>query len=208
VELTIGDDPHAWAEAGFAVVDDAVALGSVRLRLAGPGNGRGVRTWTLTGVDAGAIDGLPTGDGPTATAPAPDGPIHPNGATGIDHVVVMSPDLARTIGALAHVGLEPRRTRDTGTPERPMRQVFFRLGDPVPILELVGPRTPAGTGPARIWGLTVAVADLDAAAARLGDRLGRVKDAVQPGRRIATVRTEDLGISLALALMSPHRRPE
>jgi len=46
--------------------------------------------------------------------------------------------------------------------------------------------------------------DLDLAAHRLGEALGTVKDAVQPGRRIATVRTKELGISVPIALMSPH----
>jgi hypothetical protein len=54
-------------------------------------------------------------------------------------------------------------------------------------------------GPARFWGITFAVEDLDAAAGMLGDRLGSIRDAVQPGRRIATVRREaELGLPVAL----------
>ena len=56
--------------------------------------------------------------------------------------------------------------------------------------------------PARFWGITFTTADIDAAAELLGDKLGRVKDAVQPGRRIATVRTE-AGLGLPVALISP-----
>jgi hypothetical protein len=56
-------------------------------------------------------------------------------------------------------------------------------------------------GPARFWGITFAVADLDAAAALLGDRLGSIRDAVQPGRRIATIRRE-AGVGLPVALIS------
>jgi hypothetical protein len=37
----------------------------------------------------------------------------------------------------------------------------------------------------------------------LGERTGRVKDAVQPGRRITTLRTCDLGTSVRTALMAP-----
>lgn len=211
VELVVGDESDAWTAAGFAVDDDGVArVGPVRIRLVGAGQGRGVRVWGLTGVEAGSIDGLATvGPSPAADAPPPDAVDavdHPNTAVDLDHVVVTSPDLTRTIGALAHVGLEPRRTRDVGTPDRPMRQVFFRLGDPTPILELVGPAEAGGTGPATWWGLTFTVADLDAAADRLGDRIGRVKPAVQPGRRIATLRHEALGLSVPVALMSPHQR--
>ena len=70
-------------------------------------------------------------------------------------------------------------------------------------------RMPAGGGPLRgrgfsrlsIIGLAVsvvAVADVDALA---GPLLGSARPAVQPGRRIATVRRE-AGLSTALALMS------
>ena len=34
-----------------------------------------------------------------------------------------------------------------------------------------------------------------------GEHLGRIKDAVQPGRRIATLRHRDLGLSVAIAFM-------
>ena len=39
-----------------------------------------------------------------------------------------------------------------------------------------------------------------------GDHLGAAKDAVQDGRRIATLRHRDLGMSVATALMSPEPR--
>jgi hypothetical protein len=50
------------------------------------------------------------------------------------------------------------------------------------------------------WGLTVTVADLDAAAALAGTE---PRPAVQPGRRILTV-PRSAGLSTALALMSPR----
>jgi hypothetical protein len=45
--------------------------------------------------------------------------------------------------------------------------------------------------------------DLDALAARLGDKLGPIRDAVQPGRRIATLRRE-AGSSVPIAFMTPR----
>ena len=57
--------------------------------------------------------------------------------------------------------------------------------------------------PARFWGITAVVSDIDAAAVVLGERLGRIKDAVQPGRRIATVRSEASG-GVPLALITPR----
>jgi hypothetical protein len=81
-----------------------------------------------------------------------------------------------------------------------MQQVFFRAGEV--ILELVGPVEPKGDGPAGFYGIAVNVADLDATKATLGDRVTDPKDAVQPGRRIATLKTRDLGIATAIAFMS------
>jgi hypothetical protein len=180
-------------------VDDAgrCRLGDVTVTLA-PGTGTGVTAWSLDGAE-GALDGLPSLDLPP-DAPIDAAGLHPNGTTGIDHVVVMTPDLDRTVGALGAAGLEARRVRDADAGGRPIRQVFFRLGEPV--LEVVGPPEPSGDGPARFFGLALTVVDLDVTAAALGDRLGEARDAVQPGRRIATLR-RSAGCTTALAFMSP-----
>src|SRR5690606_15388461 len=111
-----------------------------------------------------------------------------------------SPDLDRTIDALVATGLELRRVRDLGA----RQQAFFWLGEP--ILELVGPKEPSGTGPSRFWGLACTVDDIDRTAASLGEACGQPKDAVQPGRRIATLRHEPLGMSVPVAFMTPHVR--
>jgi hypothetical protein len=78
-------------------------------------------------------------------------------------------------------------------------QRFFRLGEV--ILEVVGPVEPSGDGPAQFWGFAFTVADIDATAAHLGERVGRPKPAVQRGRRIATLRTQP-GVSVPVAFMS------
>jgi hypothetical protein len=81
------------------------------------------------------------------------------------------------------------------------RQGFFLVGDVlVEVIDGVGLKPDA---PARFWGITAVVSDIDAAAVLLGERLGRIKDAVQPGRRIATVRPEASG-GLPLALITPR----
>jgi len=194
VALAVADEPVAWQDAGFAV-DDAGRcwLGDVSVTLT-PGTGKGVTGWSVEGIDR-PVDGLPTID-LQPPEPVEAAALHPNGATAIDHVVVTTPDLDRTVAALEATGLEARRTRDAGR----IRQVFFRLGEPV--LEVVGPPEPSGDGPARFFGLALTVADLDATAAALGDALGEVKDAVQTGRRIATLR-RSAGYTTALAFMSP-----
>lgn len=196
--LTVADPPEAWAAVGFAVDPGGVVrLGTVRIRLAGAGAGRGVVAWSLRGGEPGSIDGLPTD---ATDDPPPEPATHPNGARRVDHVVVWTPDGDRTVAALEARGLPARRVRRVRGPGAPIRQTFFRLGEVV--LEVVAPEE-AGEGPAGFFGLAVTVDDLDAAAALLGDRLGPARDAVQPGRRIATLRRE-AGLSVPMALMSPE----
>lgn len=207
-EILVGDPPEAWAAAGFSVDDDGTCrIGTVRVRLVGRDGGKRILGWSLRDAPParladGSLDGLPT----TASEAAPAEPgTHPNGAIHIDHVVLLSPDLARTTAALEAIGVLPRGERDADTYGAPMRQVFFRLGEV--ILELVGQPDTAGEGDPGFFGLAITVTDLDAAAEQLGDHLGAIKDAVQEGRRIATLRHRDLGMSVATALMSPEPRP-
>lgn len=200
VALDVVDEPARWRDVGFEVDSDGVCqVGSVALRLTSDGDRRGLVGWSFAGlVGTGTdIDAIPTGGGaPAEGAP----PSHANGASILDHVVVSTPDLERTVAALEVRGIPALRRRDTEAAGRPMRQVFHRPGEA--IIELVGPRAPTGAGPPRFFGLAFTVDDLAAAASLLGDHLGDVKDAVQPGRRIATVRSS-AGLAVPVALMSP-----
>lgn len=198
-EFQIADPVSAWRDAGFTVDPDGVCrIGDVRVRLLGRERGTGILGWTLRGLPSGGpFDGIST----ACSAAVPSTPaVHANGVTAIDHVVLLSPNLARTVESLAAVGLHPRRERDAELGGQPMRQIFFRLG-PV-ILEVVGPPGTAGDGASSLWGITYVVADIDATAAFFGGRALPVKDAVQPGRRIATLRHRDLGMSVRTAMIS------
>ena len=198
-QLRVAGDPGPWRELGFCVDDDTFVAGSVTVRLT-PDAGGGLVGWSVSGLSGTDLDGLPTEPG-NGEARRPS-PSHPNGAVSIDHVVVTTPDLERTLAALGTAGLDLRRRREVDSARGPVRQAFYRLGEVV--LEVVAaPGTPAG--PAAFWGLVFTVADLDACARLLGGRLGAVKDAVQPGRRIATVR-RDAGLRLPVALMSHNAR--
>ncbi|SBS76859.1 conserved hypothetical protein [uncultured Mycobacterium sp.] len=199
-EFQIADPPDAWRDAGFSVDADGVCrIGDVRVRLLGNPSGTGILGWSLRGLAAeGAIDGIPTMTSDTMPAePA----THPNGVTSIDHVVLLSPNLARTVASLAAVGLQPRRQRDAELGGQPMRQIFLRLGSV--ILEVVGAPDTANEGPSSLWGITYVVADIDATASYFGDHTLPVKDAVQPGRRITTLRHRSLGMSVRTAMISP-----
>ena len=202
--MTIADEPGAWSAAGFEVDGGICQLGSVRLHLAGGDAGKGLVAWSLRDVAGTDLDGLRTtvSDRP----PAGDPITHPNGVTAIDHVVAITPALERTTASLQRAGLDLRRLREEPTPAGAPRQAFFRLGEV--ILEVIQEPEEAvakagGTDrPAFFWGVALIAPDLEATVARLGERVGEVRAAVQPGRRIATLR-RSAGLGLPVALMTP-----
>lgn len=199
-ELEVVDPPDAWARAGFTVdSDDVSRIGAVNVRLTGPGRGTGIVGWSLRGLPSEAVlDGIPTcrSDAPISM---PAG--HPNGVLAIDHIVLLSPDVNRTVQSLVSVGLTPgRRERIGELGGRPIRQVFFRFGEV--IIEVVGSPDTRSEGPSTLWGITYVVADIDATAAFFGDHTTPVKSAVQPGCRITTLRHRELGMSVRTAMIS------
>ncbi len=185
----------AWRAAGFVVTDGHILLDEIVIGLGEPG------WWLDPPVDA-DVDGLAPAPGGRAAYRAAHGTEHPraehpNAVTGLDHLVVATPDVERTTTALGRVGLTPRRTID-GLRGQPLRARFFVLGPAV--LELVGPAdAPAGDEaagkPARIAGLAFVAPALDAFAEVA---TGPPRDAVQPGRKIVTLRGEGLGVPVAV----------
>ncbi len=184
--LEIADPPERWRGLGFAVdAESCIHLGGVELRLGA--SGRGITAWALTGVDALTLVPL------TAPPPLPRAESHPNSATGIDHVVITTPDFDATARALEQAGLAFRRVRQAG-PDR--RQGFRRLGPAImEVVEAPGTPRPA------FWGLTVIVADFERLREHVGAHLGEVRPAVQPGRQIATL-SRDAGLSTRVAFMT------
>jgi hypothetical protein len=202
-ELTIADEPQQWEQLGFTVADGVCQLASVRVRLAGHDAGRGILGWSLRDLKSTELDGLPT----TASQDQPPPPAapHPNGVLAIDHIVAFSPSFQRSVSAIEQAGLDLRRIREEPTPAGAPRQAFFRLGSE--ILELVQePQEAVESGggaerPARFWGLALLVADIERTVEALGEHCGQARPAVQPGRRIATLR-RSAGLAVPIALMS------
>lgn len=198
VGLQVAADPAAFEAAGFAVDGARMRAGAVAIELAGAAAGRGILGWSLDGVGAQGLAGLPL-----ASAPAPPPKrSHPNTTVSIDHVVVLCSELDRSVEAFEEQGVRCRRRREVGPPEARLRQAFFRLGEVIAELVEV-PAERAGERGIRFWGITFTVADIDRAADLLGGRIGSVRDAVQPGRRIGTVR-RSAGLGLPVALISPQ----
>lgn len=194
VALEIADPPARWEALGFSVSPDRVIeLGGVQLRLGA--DGEGIVSWALRGIaPTEAVDGLPTQviDQSVGLVKERAAVGHPNGATELDHVVIVTSDFDRTADAVAAAGMPLRRLAERNG----ARQGFRRLGPG--IMEIVQ----ASEGPTRFWGLVVIVSDLDALAERLGGLLREIRPAVQPGRRIAPLRSE-AGLSPAVAFMDP-----
>jgi hypothetical protein len=191
--LVVADPPELWEGLGFAIDDGACWISGIRHELGV--SGKGVVAWSLRGSES--LCELPVSESiPPLGRPNAQ---HPNGVIALDHVVVATPDLGRTIEAFEAAGIRLRRTRDVGTPQRPTKQAFFKLGET--IVEVVGPAIATQAGPARFYGLAFTVADLGETAAFLGDRLRPAKDAVQTGRRIATLDFA-AGSTVPLAFMS------
>jgi len=187
-ELWVADLPESWEALGFNAVDHAIALDGVAIRF-GDVNALAIRDFGGEN-----LDGVPI-------VPAPDPPpsavSQPNGVIGVDHFVIVTPDFDRTARVLDQRGMPLRRIRDAGG----FRQGFRRLGPA--ILELVEAHQ-MPPGPARFWGVTLIAGDLQALAARLGPELLRpIKDAVQPGRRIATL-DRAAGHKTNVAFMTPE----
>lgn len=204
-ELVVADSAQAWRDCGFEVEGDICVVGDVRIRFALE-EGRGLTGWSLRGVASLDLDGLPT---TRSERPPPDrAPSHPNGIASLDHVVAISSDLDRTVAALEAAGLDLRRIREEPTPAGAPRQAFFRLG--AVILEVVQEPPEAteragGDRPAFFWGLAFVAPDLEATVAFLGDSVSEIRPAIQPSRRIATLR-RSAGLSVPVALMTPPSR--
>jgi hypothetical protein len=144
-------------------------------------------------VVADAIDGI------DLVEPDPGDPLRTPGDLGalsVDHLVVMTDSLERTSAEVGRVTGQPlKRIREA---PGGVRQGFHRLGPGGVIVEIV--ERADVTTPA-LWGFVLTVADLDAAIDRADGLIGAAGDAVQPGRRIATVRSS-AGLGVPVALLS------
>lgn len=195
--IVVGGDAGPWQSIGLDTgADGRIAFANGALEFV-PG-AQGIVALVIDGVDdlAADIEGIPLRPG--RPVPAVE---HPLGAFEIDHVVVMTDSLERTSEAVtAALGLECRRIRETDT----VRQAFHRFADQGGvrgcIIEIVENARVRQTA---LFGLVLNLADLDGTVSGMrAEQVGAPKPAVQPGRRIATVRA-GVGLGVAVALMSP-----
>lgn len=203
-EVRIAESSAPWRRFGLTIDGDTTVVGRVRLRFGAEADALGITVFDDGGM-ATSIDGVPVFEVPETDAASLVAPAHLLGAEGIDHVVVGTPDLARTVAAFEAALRTPVkriRTDPTGSGAN-FHQAFFRLGEV--ILEIVGPPTvdaARAAEPAVLRGMVLTVADVDAAFEAMGpDVLTPPKPAVQRGKRITTVKRE-VGLGWPVALLS------
>jgi len=109
---------------------------------------------------------------------------------------MLAGDFERTRDELVADGLALRRERDD---LRDTRMAFLRAGPT--IVELVEVRG----GETMLWGLVAVVPSVDDPHPSLAPHLGEPRDAVQPRRRIASLRSS-AGLSTAVAFITPRPR--
>jgi catechol 2,3-dioxygenase-like lactoylglutathione lyase family enzyme len=153
------------------------------------------RRWRRTRAATAATHGvrvfLIQREAPLPAAP----PAGPGGVTGLDHVVVRTPDPERAAALYgARLGLDMRL--DRSNPAWGARLMFFRCGDL--IVELAHDlRAGVSAGPDRLWGLSWRTDDPPTAIARLRGAGLDVSDARpgrKPGTQVFTVRDGTCGV--------------
>lgn len=230
--VVVRDAAAAWRRAGFVVENIALAGGKGERQQVQLSDTFRVLLDSRVAPVQWCWDGLPPGiselDGISIASCAPAGEIvagpskngdegawkHPNSVCGIDHVVLKTKDIEKTHRALEAVGLHAAKVRQDIYPG--VTQMFYWAGDV--ILEVVGSNT-KGMRDSRggddigdeenphsqIWGVVPVVGDMCTAVEILGSQYVKpAKDAVQPGRRIATLRSDALEFSLQMAFLTPH----
>ena len=209
LQLTVSGESDAWRSVGFELSKstdgrELCRVGEVQILFEENLLQNGI--WRATTQDVhGEIDSLEFGEAAVSLSSDKDNLVpstHPNGVSRIDHLVVTTPDCDRTTAALEANGILVRRVRTFGVAGSEIRQTFFWLGDV--ILELVGPETIESEGPALFWGLAFISENIHKTVDYLGDACTPLKPAIQPGRKITTIKTRDVGIHSSLAVMSPH----
>jgi hypothetical protein len=122
------------------------------------------------------------------------------GATHIDHIVISSNNSGAVAQTFAdNLGIEIKRKMIR--PGTSAQLAFAKLQEV--ILEFAGPPEPKQDEEvkARLWGLVLAVEDIEAAVAGLREKGYTVTDpskAVQPGAKIATVKGGTSGVPFAV----------
>jgi hypothetical protein len=195
VALAVPGDSEPWKAAGFACSEAGFAAGAVQVLFGRP-DGAGTR---LVIDPPSGLAGAGLEEEIEVSGEIPDRD-HPNGVVGVDHVVISTTAMERARDALLEAGLDLRLEREGRAGNQEVDQAFFLAGPCV--VELVG-RSGTGDGGSAVWGVTFTTDSLDALPALDPPPVASIRDAVQPGRRIAVARRE-VGLPTRVAFMNPR----
>jgi catechol 2,3-dioxygenase-like lactoylglutathione lyase family enzyme len=136
--------------------------------------------------------------------PTPPAAGVPGDVTGLDHVVIRTPDPERAAALYgARLGLDMRL--DRSNPAWGARLMFFRCGDL--IVELAHDLgAGVSAGPDRLWGLSWRTDDPERAHARLraaGLDVSEIRHGRKPGTHVFTVRDGTCGVPTLMLLPPP-----
>jgi hypothetical protein len=197
--LDLPGAPARWEAFGFSIPSGELRIGQVACRL-----GASEASWGFDRANV-LISDVAAAASPHSAVETPPPTTHANGAFKVDHIVLASDDPVGTKSQLESFGFVAKGARVGGAAGAQRSQTFFWSGEL--LLELVGPANGGGNEAprARIWGITFVVDDLDRLEQTAGELVSSARTAVQPGRKIA-IASEDAGIDLKVAFMSPHIR--
>lgn len=187
----------AFAVADLAKARHLLQRRGMRLHLADGDGGAAagrlhVATDSTHGVPVSLVERKPPAAG---DAPASIGAGHDAAVSGLDHVVIRTPNPERAVALYAgRLGLSLRL--DRSGPSWGARLLFFRCGD---LVIEVAHDLKAGVSeePDKLWGLSWRVADIARAHARVqaaGVEVSDIRVGRRPGTRLFTVRSHAAGV--------------
>lgn len=184
IDAAVGAPSWASASGLLVAADDAAVAAKLAER-------RGLLLAEGGSGFAGPADGLVLGvAGPTVPGAAPGAEI-----TGVDHIVLTSPNRDRIIATLCgrlDFDLRLDRVQSWG-----VHQLFLRRGDLLVEVVLQEDDGVDPAGPDGLWGVAWRTADADATHARLteqGITVSDVRRGAKPGTRVATIKDPVLGV--------------
>ena len=209
LQISLNENPEAWKSLGFSInqLDSGVSffkIGKVRFLFNPDEEFHGFGEILAVNIER-SIESIPFGKLSNETIKEIDAippETHPNGVCRIDHLVITTSNADRTTSALENAGVTAKGTRTFGEKNNRLRQTFFWLGEV--ILELVGPDQANGDAPATLWGLALVSEDIERTLAVIKN-CTPIKEAVQAGRKITTVKNRDVGVGVPIAIMTPHK---
>eukprot|EP00941_MAST-03F_sp_MAST-3F-sp1_P002749 g2749.t1 len=205
-ELTVGDDADSWGKAGFSITKgNYCMIGDIRINLIGKTEKkRGIISWGFDNLSehVKSIDAIPCSHFVRDTK-QPIKLENENRSFALDHLVLKSNNFEETNKNLQKNGFILKRV--ITNPKTKQSFSFFRDGGW--ILEVLGSSSfeeESVSKKSELWGITLVVDDIMRTKSLLKNNLSEVRNAKQKGRKIATLRHKNFGMSVNIAFITPH----